>query len=132
MRIKTLFRVVGCGLLVACAHNPQPATSNQPRVRTDFPRIAIIPAPMRLTERGGEAFRVNPATAIVADSTSSEMQRALTALTKVLRPSMGYTLPVMAASATMPIVIPPAADSLPHNAIVLRLITFVAPDPLGS
>src|SRR5436190_16934354 len=117
MRIKTLLRIAGCGFLVACAHNPRPA-SNAPRVRTDLPRIAVIPAPMRLTERPGQPFRLNPATRIIADSTSSEMQRALAVLTGVLRPSTGYSLPVTTADTTTPIAIPPAADTLPHNAIV--------------
>ena len=87
---------------------------------------------MRLTERGGAPFTLNPATAIIADSTSAEMQRALAALTAVLRPSTGFALPVMSASAPVPITIPTAADTQPHNAIVLRLLTFIAPDPLGS
>src|SRR3954469_6936761 len=132
MRIKTLLRVAACGSLVACSRSPRPATSTTPRVRDDLPRIAVIPAPMRLTEQRGQPFLVNPATAIVADSTSPEMQRALAVLTGVLRPSTGYALPVMNAGAPVPIVIPSAADSLPHNAIVLRLITFIAPDPLGT
>src|SRR4051812_34033045 len=132
MRINTLLRVAGCGLLVACSHAPRPATSTTPRVRNDLPRIAVIPAPMRLTEQRGQPFLLNPATAIVADSTSPEMQRALAVLTGVLRPSTGYALPVMTAGATVPIAIPTAADTQPHNAIVLRLITFIAPDPLGG
>src|SRR4051812_22508729 len=131
MRMKTLIRIAGYGLLIAgCARNPRPSTSNAPTVRTDFPRIAVIPTPMRLTEQRGVPFRLNPATAIVADSTSPEMQRALAALTGVLRPSTGFPLPVMTANAPVPISIPQPADSLPHNAIVLRIITYIAPDPL--
>ena len=84
---------------------------------------------MRLTEHGGVPFRMNPATSIVADSTSTEMRRALGALTSVLRPSTGFTLPVMNANAPVPVAV---ADSFRRNAIVLRLLTFIAPDPLGS
>jgi hexosaminidase len=131
MRITTLIRLAGLLTLAACARNPRPSPGPT-RVRNDLPRIAVIPAPMRLTENGGRPFRMNAATAIVADSTSPEMQRALAALTSVFRPSTGFALPVMSAHAPVPIVIPPAADSLPHNAIVLRLLTFIAPDPLGS
>jgi hexosaminidase len=131
MRFKTLIAAAGCGLLVAgCSRNPRPATANLPRA--DLPRIAVIPAPMRLSEQSGAPFTLNPATAIVADSTSPEMQRALAALTSVLRPSTGFALPVMTAAAPVPIAIPPAADTQPHNAIVLRLVTFIAPDPLGT
>src|SRR3954465_7499997 len=117
MRIKPLLRVAAFGFLAACSRSPRPATSTMPRVRNDLPRIAVIPAPMRLTEQRGQPFLLNPATAIVADSTSPELQRALAVLTGVLRPSTGFALPVMTAGATLPITIPTAADTQPHNAI---------------
>ena len=129
MRIQNIFVVAACGLVVAgCASRPRVART-APSFRRDLPRIAVIPAPMRLTEHGGVAFRMNPATSIVADSASPEMRRALAALTSVLRPSTGFTLPVMGANAPVPVAV---ADSFPRNAIVLRLLTFIAPDPLGS
>ena len=129
--MKTIGLVVAAGLLAACSRNPRPAP-NRPRVRTDLPRIAVIPAPMRLTEQRGQPFTLNAATAIVADTASPEMQRALAVLTGVLRPSTGLALPVVAHGTTPSFTIPPAADTFPHNAIVLRLITFIAPDPLGT
>ena len=129
MRIQNILMVAGLGLLAAgCASKPRVART-APSFRKDLPRITVIPAPMRLTEHGGAAFRMNPATAIVADSTSAEMQRALKAMTSLLRPSTGFALPVMNANSPVPVAVP---DSFPRNAIVLRLLTFIAPDPLGS
>jgi hexosaminidase len=87
---------------------------------------------MRLTTQGGAPFVLGAATSVVADSTSPEMQRALAALTSVLRPSTGFTLPVMNANNPVPITLPANLDTVRRNAIVLRLLTFVAPDPLGS
>src|SRR5690349_16833797 len=99
MRIQNIFVVAGLGFLVAgCAGAPRVART-APSFRTDLPRITVIPAPMRLTQQGGAPFRLNPATSVVADSTSGEMRRALVALTSLLRPSTGFTLPVMNANA---------------------------------
>lgn len=130
MMIKRLL-VIGLTVLAACSRR-QPPTSTTPRVRTDLPRIAVIPAPRSLSEQGGDPFTMTAATSIVADTTSAEMRRALTALTGVLRPSTGFTLPVMSQNAPVPITLPANLDTLRRNAIVLRLLTFVAPDPLGS
>src|SRR5262245_31508059 len=118
MRMKTIALVLASGLMAACSRNPRPAP-NRPRVRTDLPRIAVVPAPMRLTEQRGQPFTLNAATAIVGDTASPEMQRALAVLTGVLRPSTGLALPVVAPGSTPSIAIPPAADTFPHNAIVL-------------
>jgi hexosaminidase len=115
----------------ACSRN-RPAPSTAPQPRTDLPRIAVIPAPRQLTEHRGDPFTLSAATAIVADSTNPQMQRALAALTSVLRPSTGFILPVMHASSPVPIALPASLDTLRRNAIVLRLLTFIAPDPLGS
>src|ERR1043165_3298144 len=129
MRIKAALWVAGFGFAAAgCAGGPRVART-APSFRKDLPRIAVIPTPMRLTEVGGPAFRMNPATSIVADSTSEEMRRALVSLAALLRPSTGFALPGMNATAPVP---PAVADSFPRNAIVLRLLTFIAPDPLGS
>ncbi len=122
----------GCGLAVAgCSRNPEPRNP-QPGTRTDLPRIAIIPTPMRLTEHGGPSFVLSAATSIVADSTSPEVMRSVNALTSVLRPSTGFALAVTSQNSPVPVTLPTNLDTLRRNAIVLRLITFVAPDPLGS
>jgi hexosaminidase len=128
--IKRLL-VFGFMALAACSRR-QPSTTTGPRVRTDLPRIAVIPAPRTLSEQGGDPFTMSAATSIVADTTSPEMRRALTALTAVLRPSTGFALPVVSHDNPVPITLPANLDTLRRNAIVLRLLTFVAPDPLGS
>ena len=132
MRIRRILLVAGLGVLAACSGSPKPVVRTAPRVRTDFPRIALIPTPMRLTETRGQPFVLSAATSIVADSTNGEMRRALTALTSIARPSTGFMLPVMNASNPVAITLPANLDTLHRNAIVFRLLTFIAPDPLGS
>ena len=129
MRIKNIIVMGLCGLLGAgCASAPRVART-APSFRRDLPRMAVIPTPMRLTESGGAPFRMNPATTIVGDTASAEMRRAIDALAALLRPSTGFALPVMNAGSPEPVAAP---DSFPRNAIVFRLLTFIAPDPLGS
>lgn len=126
-----LFATVG---LASCARRTVPTPIPQPgaRLRTDLPAITVIPVPLRLTEHRAEPFTISAATTIVADSTDPQVQRALVALTSVLRPSTGFALPVMHQSNPVPIVLPAALDTLRRNAIVIRLLTFVPPDPLGG
>ena len=116
----------------SCAPRKPTPVAPGPRVRNDLPAIAVIPVPLRLSEQRGEPFTISAATSIIADSTAPEVQRALAALTSVLRPSTGFALPVMQASNPVPIVLPATLDTLRRNAIVIRQITVIAPDPLGS
>jgi len=131
MRLRPIAVAAGCGLLAACSRAPKPRTPT-PRVRTDLPRVAVIPVPMRLTERGDAPFVVSAATSIIADSTNAEMQRSVMPFVSILRTSTGFALPVMNAGNATPITLPANLDTLRRNAIVFRLITFIAPDPLGS
>src|SRR4051812_36473522 len=117
-------------ILASCTRRPPAATTARPR--TDLPAVAVIPAPMEVTQRSGIPFTITAGTSIVADSTSPMMQPAIAALTSVLRPSTGFTLPVVSAQNPVPIALPANLDTTPRNAIVLRLLTFIAPDPLGS
>jgi hexosaminidase len=120
------------GVLACARRGPAPVPQPGPAVRTDLPSIAVIPLPLDLTETRGEPFAITAATSIVGDSTSPEMRRALAVLTTVLRPSTGFALPVMSAANPIPITLPANLDTLRRNAIVFRLLTFIAPDPLGS
>src|SRR5260370_6386618 len=75
--------------LSACASHPRTAPGPQPAP------ISIIPIPVSLTSSGGPAFAITPATVIVADTASADQRRAASALVAVLRPSTGYTLPIV-------------------------------------
>src|SRR5688572_11755179 len=136
MLMKKLFLVAMVFLAAGCARKApapvRPAGPPGPRVRTDLPVITVIPAPRQLTENRGQPFRMTAATSIVADTTNGEMRRALSALTSVLRPSTGFALPVVNANNPVAITLPANLDTLRRTAIVLRLLTFIAPDPLGS
>ena len=134
MMRKTYIALAVLAGVAGCAKKPVTTTTPapMPRVRNDLPAITVIPAPMRLTERGGDPFTITAATSIVADSTNPEMRRSIAVLTSVLRPSTGFALPVTSANNPAPIALPANLDTLRRNAIVLRLLTFIAPDPLGS
>jgi hexosaminidase len=130
--MKTIVWLAGCGLLVAgCANNPRPA-GRGPQPRRDLPRIAVIPQPMRLTEQGGLPFVLTAATTIVADTGSSEMKPSIAALVSVLRPSTGFALPVIGIGDTTRVALPANLDTVRRTAIALRLLRFIAPDPLGG
>jgi hexosaminidase len=131
MRLRLIAALAGCGFLAACSSAPKPANP-LPRVRTDLPRVAIIPAPLRLTEGRDAPFVVSAATSIIADTTNQEMMRSALPLASILRTSTGFALPMMTAGNATPISLPANLDTLRRNAIVFRLITFIAPDPLGS
>ena len=132
MPIKKILAIIALATLAGCARKPARVPTPGPRIRTDLPAITVIPAPRQLTERREPAFTITAATSIVADTGNGEMRRAITALTSVLRPSTGFMLPVVNANNPVPVALPATLDTLRRNAIVLRLLTFIAPDPLGS
>jgi hexosaminidase len=131
MHTRLIAAVVVLAALAGCARQPAPRAPG-PRVRTDLPAITVIPAPRQLTERRAEGFTITAATSIVADTGNVQMRRSIAALTSVLRPSTGFALPVVNIHDPVPITLPANLDTLRRNAIVLRLITFIAPDPLGD
>jgi hexosaminidase len=118
-------------LLLAAACHRAPTTAPVP-VRPALPAIAVIPQPMEMSVRPGEFFTITAATSIVADTTREDMRRAIAALTAFVRPSTGFQLPVVAQNNPVPVTLPPNLDTLRRTAIVLRLLTFIAPDPLGG
>jgi hexosaminidase len=127
--MRLLRRVIPLVLIAAC--HRAPATAPLP-VHPTLPAVAVIPQPMQMSLRPGEFFTITAATSIVADSTREEMRRAIAALTAFVRPSTGFQLPVVDQNNPVPIALPANLDTLRRTAIVLRLLTFIAPDPLGN
>src|SRR3954463_12490151 len=79
-----------CVVLSGCARHPATA------VRPKYPEVSVIPIPVSVTRLGGPNFRITPASAIVADTTSADERRAAVAFAAIARPSTGYALPIVA------------------------------------
>jgi hexosaminidase len=80
--------ILALAALSACAPHPRTALAPQPAP------VTVIPIPVSLATTSGTAFTVTPASFIIADTTSIDQRRAVTALLSVLRPSTGYALPI--------------------------------------
>src|SRR3954468_22454503 len=126
MQIRRYAILAAVVLGAACSRKPTTAPAPA------RPAIAVIPQPMQMSVHPGEFFTVSAATSIVADSSREEVRRAVAALTGFMRPSTGFQLPVVDQNNPIPIALPANLDTLRRTAIVLRLLTFIAPDPLGG
>src|SRR3954469_18258473 len=104
-----------CVVLSGCARHPATA------VRPKYPEISVIPIPVSVTRLGGPAFRITPATAIVADTTSAPERIAATAFAAIARPSTGYLLPIVANLDSINAAVRAPTDTNRRSVIYLRV-----------
>ncbi|MFD3516175.1 beta-N-acetylhexosaminidase [Streptomyces sp. NPDC058657] len=97
---RTIPRLLAPLLLVATASfaavgaaAPDSAQASAPRQAAAVPLGKIVPAPAAV-QAGGQAYTLNPRTAIRVDRHSAEAQKVGSYLADVLRPSTGYPLPL--------------------------------------
>ena len=109
----------------SCARHPETY------IRPAYPTISVIPIPQTVTAAGGAAFRITPASAIVADTTSIDQQRAALALTAVLRPSTGYLLPIVTNLDSINTAVRAPKDTNRRTIIRLRLGASIVPGAEG-
>jgi len=110
--------ILGLAALAACAPHPQTAPGPQPAP------ITVIPIPASLATRGGTPFAVTPATIVVADTTTSlDVRRAASALVAILRPSTGYSLPIVATPDSILAAVRAPTDTSRRTIIRFRLAT---------
>jgi hexosaminidase len=102
--------------LSACARRT-PSTMVRPR----YPEISVIPIPVSVTRLSGPAFRITPASAIVADTTSTAERLAAVAFAAIARPSTGYPLPIVANLDSINAAIRAPTDTNRRSVIRLRL-----------
>lgn len=127
MRRLVLFTVV---VAAACrpAAAPRPGPAPTPAWRLADSPARLVPAPASLTPTGGAPFTLSATAAIVVDGqgAQAEVARSAELFARVLRPSTGFAIPVLATD-TMPagprILLSLAADTTGLGAEGYELVT---------
>ena len=125
LRRSGLAAVLTLIALSACARHPSTY------VRPLYPTISVIPIPLNVAQTGGPAFRLTPASAIVADTASLDQRRAALAFAAVSRPSTGYALPIVASLDSIGGAMRAPTDTNRRSIVRLRLSMDGSPGPEG-